>query len=79
MFSNFKYKNLIEACIIRTCCKHKIKIAVMFVMLDYVHFIGKTVISINPSRFVQLIKGASSFFFFRFHPKVKPRYPKGYV
>ena len=79
MFSKFKYKNLIEACIRRVCFKHHIKIIAMYVMPDHVHLVVKTSVSINPSNVVQLIKGASSYFFFRFHPKAKLRYPRGHL
>jgi putative transposase len=79
MFSKFKYKNLIEACIRQTCVKHNIKIVAMFAMPDHIHLVVKTSVSVNPSRIVQLIKGASSYLFFRFHPKARLRYPKGHL
>ena len=79
MFSKFKYKNLIEACIRQTCCKHDIKIITINVMPEHVHLVVKTKVSVNPSRIVQLIKGSSSYLFFRFHPKAKLRYPKRHL
>ena len=49
------------------------------VMPDHVHLVVKTSVSINPSKVVQLIKGASSYLFFRFHPKARLRYPRGHL
>ena len=45
MFSKFKYKSLMEACIRRVC-----------VMPEHVHLVVKTKVNVNPSRIVQLIK-----------------------
>ena len=66
MFSKFEYKSLIEACIRQTCTKHNIKIVTIKVMPEHIHMVVKTRVSANPSKTVQLIKGASSYLFFRF-------------
>lgn len=79
MFSKIKYKNLIQACIRQTCTKHNIKIITINVMPEHVHMVVKTKVSVNPSKLVQLIKGASSYLFFRFHPKAKLRYPRRHL
>jgi len=78
MFSKFKYKSLMEACIRRVCVKYNFKIVAMYVMPDHVHLVVKTSVSVNSSKVVQLIKGSSSYQFFRFHPKARLRYPKGH-
>ncbi len=79
MFSKFEYKNLIQACIKQVCFKHSIKIITINVMPEHVHMIVKTSVNINPSMIVQLIKGASSFLFFKHHAKARLRYPKGHL
>ena len=79
MFSKIKYKNLIQACIRQTCTKHNIKIITINVMPEHVHLVVKTKVSVNPSKIVQLIKGASSYLFFKFHPKARLRYPRRHL
>jgi putative transposase len=79
MFSKFEYKSLIEACIRQVCFKHRIKIVAIFVMPEHVHLVVKTSIDVNPSMIVQLIKGTSSFLFFKHHPRARLRYPKGHL
>ncbi|MBU0894311.1 MAG: IS200/IS605 family transposase [Nanoarchaeota archaeon] len=79
MFSKIKYKNLIQACINQTCTKHNIKIITINVMPEHIHMVVKTSVSINPSKVVQLIKGASPYLFFKFHPKAKLRYPRRHL
>ena len=79
MFSKLKYKSLVEACIKRICFKHNIKLVVLQVLPEHVHLIAKASINVNPSFLVQLIKGGSSFLFFKHHPKAKLRYPKGHL
>ena len=79
MFSKIKYKNLIQACIRKTCNKHDIEIITINVMPEHVHMVVKTKVSVNPSKIVQLINGASYYLFFRFHPKAKLRYPRRHL
>ena len=79
MFSKIKYKNLIQDCIRQTCIKHCIKIVEMSIMPEHIYMVVKTSVNVNPSKIVQLIKGASAYLFFRFHPKAKIRYPRGHL
>ena len=79
MFSKFKYKSLIEACIRQVCTKHKFKIVVIKVMPDHIHLMVQTSINISPVKVRKLIKGASSYLFFKHHPKARLRYPKGHL
>lgn len=79
MFGKPEYKGLMEACIRRVCHQHCIKIVAIFVMPEHVHLVVKTSVNVNPSSMVQLIKGKSAYFFFRFHPKARLRYPKGHL
>ena len=68
-----------EGCIRNVCNKHDIKILVVNVMPEHVHLVVKTSININPDKILQLIKGGSSYLFFRHHPKAKLRYPRGHL
>jgi len=79
MFSKLEYKNLIQACIRRTCVKRDIKILVLNVMSEHVHLVVKTSVNVNPSTIVQVIKGFSAYLFFRFYPKARLRYPRGHL
>jgi putative transposase len=79
MFSKLKYKNLIQACIKRVCFKHNIKIIVLNVLPDHIHLIAKVSVNSNPSKLLQLIKGGSSYLFFKYHPKARFRYPCGHL
>ena len=79
MFSKFKYKSLIEACIRKVCVKYNFKIVVIKVLPDHVHMMVQTSINISPVKVRQLIKGGSSFLFFKYHPKTRLRYPKGHL
>jgi len=79
MFSKFKYKNLIEACIRQVCTKHNFKIVAIKVMPDHIHMMVQTSINISSVRVRNLIKGGSSYLFFKYHPKARLRYPKGHL
>ena len=79
MFSKFKYKSLIEACIRKVCARHKLKIVIIKVMPDHIHMLIQTSINISPVKVRQLIKGGSSYLFFKYHPKARLRYLKGHL
>ena len=79
MFSQLKYKNLMEACIRRVCYNHCMKIVAIYVMPDHVHLVVKTSTNVNTCKTVQLIKGGSANLFFKHHPKARLRYPKGHL
>ena len=79
MFTKFKYKNLAEACIRKSCKKHRIMIKALSVMPDHVHMISNLPTNLTLDKVIQLIKGYSSYLFFRNHPKVRLRYPKGHL
>lgn len=74
MFRKPKYKNLIEACIRRVVCKHNIKVHVMRVMPEHVHMLVTLPKGMLDEKAFQLLKGASSYYFFKNHPKARLRY-----
>jgi len=79
MFAKPKYKNLVIGCIRRAATEHKIKILELEVMLEHLHLVIGLPGTISPSKAMQLLKGRSSFLFFRMHPKARLRYPKGHL
>ena len=79
MFSKPEYKSLIEGCIRNVCFKHNIKIVTINVMPEHIHMVVKTSVNVNPSRVLQLVKGSSSYLFFRLHPEARYRYPRGHL
>lgn len=79
MFSKFKYKSLVEACIKRVCFKHNIKLVVLNVQPDHVHLIAKIDVGVNPRKVAMLIKGGSAYLFFKHHQKARLRYPCGHL
>ena len=79
MFSKFKYKNLIEACIRKSAHEHGIEIKEINVMPEHLHCIVKLPLTMTPSKALQLLKGRSAYLFFVAHPKARLRYPKGHL
>lgn len=79
MFTKFEYKNLAEACIRKACKQNKILLNALSVMPDHVHMIAALPTNLSLDKAIQLIKGYSSYIFFRNHPKARLRYPKGHL
>jgi len=79
MFAKFKYKSLCEACIRKAAMKHNIKIHIMSVMPDHIHALVSLPRGMSDSKALQLLKGLSSYLFFRNHPKARLRYPQGHL
>ena len=79
MFAKFKYKNMIEACIRRVCCNHNIEIHILRVMPEHVHLMATLPKGMGDEKAFQLLKGASSYYFFKNHPKARLRYPQGHL
>jgi len=79
MFAKFKYKSLCEACIRKTASRHNIKIRIINVLPDHVHLIATLPKGMNDEKAMQLLKGCSSYSFFKNHPKARLRYPQGHL
>ena len=79
MFAKFKYKSMIEACIRRVCHKHNIEIHILRVMPEHVHMMATLPKGMLDEKAFQLLKGASSYYFFKNHPKARLRYPQGHL
>jgi len=79
MFRKWKYKKLVEACIRKAAFEHKIKWIELNIQPDHVQGTAEIPFTMSPSKALQLLKGRSSFLFFRYHPKARLRYPKGHL
>ena len=79
MFGKLEYKNLCEACIRKAACRHDIKIHLIFVMPDHVHLLVTLPKGMTDEDAFQLLKGGSSYSFFKNHPKARLRYPQGHL
>ena len=79
MFGKFKYKSLIEACIRKVAHKHNINIHILMVMPEHIHMMATLPKGMNDEKAFQLLKGASSYYFFKNHSKARLRYPRGHL
>ncbi len=79
MFGKDKYKNLVEECIRTVAAKHKIIIHELQVMPDHLHAVISIPDTMSISHATQLLKGGSSYLFFRAHEKARLRYPQGHL
>ncbi len=79
MFGKFEYESMIEACIRRVAHKHNIQIHVINVMPEHVHLLATLPKGMLDEKAFQLLKGASSYYFFKNHPKARLRYPQGHL
>ncbi len=79
MFKKFKYKNLALACIRKAATEHKIKIQEIRVLSEHLHAVVSIPDTMSVSKATQLLKGRSSFLFFKNHPKARLRYPRGHL
>src|SRR3989344_441483 len=77
MFKKLKYKNLAEACIRKTATEKRIEILELQVLPEHVHTVIRIPDTMSISEATQLLKGRSSYLFFRNHPKARLRYPQG--
>lgn len=79
MFQKQKYLKIAEACVRKSAFEHKIKIIKLSVMPEHVHCVVQVSLNISASRVLQLLKGRSSYLFFRYHKKARLRYPRGHL
>ena len=79
MFRKFEYKNLVAGCIRKAATEHRITILILAVMEDHLHAVISIPSSMSIGRAIQLLKGRSSYLFFRHHEKARLRYPRGHL
>ena len=79
MFRKFEYKNLAEACIRKAAHEHGMEIHEIEVMPEHLHAVVSISDTMSISKATQLLKGRSSYLFFRRHEKARLRYPGGHL
>ena len=79
MFKKVKYRNLVEGCIRKAAREHKMEWIELNVQPEHIHGTVAIPMSMSPSKALQLLKGRSSYLFFKNHPKARLRYPKGHL
>ena len=77
MFRQEKYKNLADACIRQAAAEHSIEIHELQVMPDHLHGVISIPETMSISHATQLLKGRSSYLFFRACEHARLRYPRG--
>ena len=48
-------------------------------MPEHVHCVVQVALNFSASKVLQILKGRSSYLFFRYHEKARLRYPKGHL
>src|SRR3989338_948168 len=79
IFRKWKYRKLAEVCLRRAASEHKIKWIELNVQPDHVQGTATIPMTMAPTMALQLLKGRSSYLFFRNHEKIRFRYPKGHL
>ena len=79
MFCKFEYCNLVAACIRKAAFENKIRIIELSVEPEHVHCSISISLAMSPAKALQLLKGRSSYLFFRFHERARLRYPRGHL
>ena len=67
-----------EAILMETAAEHGIKVEELAIMPDHIHIVVRVKPSMSLSKATQLLKGRSSYEFFRKHPNMRLRYRKGH-
>jgi len=78
MMKKEEYSGLMIGCIRNVAFRHKMKIVILEVLPEHIHYEVELPLSMAPSRALNLLKGGSSFLFFQHHEKARLRYPKGH-
>jgi len=78
MMRKYENKKLMEACVRRKAFEHGIKILDISVENEHLHVVVELKLSMTPSWALQILKGGSSYLFFRKKPNCRLRYPRGH-
>jgi len=79
IFRQEKYKNLAEEVIRQAADEHGITIHELQVMPDHLHAVVSIPDTMSVAKATQLLKGRSSYLFFRSQEKFRLRYPQGHL
>ena len=77
MMQKEKLKVMYRAAIEEACKRHKIEIEIIKVMPEHVHLIADGPRTMSDAMALQIVKGLSSYIFFRLCPALRKRYPDG--
>ena len=72
-------KNDMEAILQQTAAEHDMKIEELAVMPDHVHMVVHVKPGISLAKATNLLKGRSSYEYFKKHPNLRYRYRKGHM
>lgn len=72
-------QKLMEACIRRSASRNGIKILDIAVENEHVHIIVEISLNTTASWTLQILKGGSSYMFFKKKPNFRKRYPRGHL
>jgi len=78
MMRKEEYCALMNGCIRNVAFRNKIKVIVLEVLPEHVHCEVEIEFSMAPSKALQILKGGSSYIFFRKVPNARLRYPRGH-
>ena len=76
MMQKDKIKDFCREAIEEACKKHNIKIVIIRVMEEHVHFITDCPRILSDAQLMQIIKGLSAYILFRICPELRLRYPR---
>lgn len=79
MFKKEKNANLIAACIRQAAFKHGMKIVALAVEPEHIHCEVELTLAMSPAKALNILKGYSSYVFFRHQEKARLGYPKGHL
>ena len=77
MMKQNKLKTFCKVSIEEACKRHKIEIVILKVLNEHAHMIVDCPRTISDAYLLQIIKGLSSYIFFRLCPNFRKRYPRG--
>ena len=79
MFRKEQYKNLAAGCVRKAAHEHGITVHELQVLQDHLHAVVSIPATMSIAQATQLLKGRSSYLFFRNHEKARLRYPRGHL
>ncbi len=78
MFRQQKYITVCEQILRGIAAKHGMTILELSVMPDHIHIVVSAPPRISAAKALQLLKGGSSYYLFKYEPKFRLRYPRGH-
>ena len=79
MFRKFKQQHIADVSLRKVACRHGIVMHTLSVMPDHAHMRVTLPHGMTDSKAMMLLKGGSSYHFFKNHPKSRLRLPQGHL